>query len=138
MKSSIHWIDSEAKIMFVESVGLWKSHDLLESIELTLSKTPQYLIWNPSNIMFPKSYLRSYEDSDSNRKLALDLMVESLLDRTLKLLIIIQTTDLIIFDAIHLTYSQAGARHLLKFAKSFDEATEIIEATLVGHHGASK
>ena len=79
MKSTISWIDTEARIMLVESVGLWNPSDLLDSVQLVLSQTPQHLIWNPSNIMFHEAYLRSYEDSDSERKLALDLMVKSLL-----------------------------------------------------------
>lgn len=118
MKSTISWIDREQLIILVESVGLWDATTLLLDTQKSLTENPQYIIWNPTNVMFPAEHNSPLEEISPKRKELLDKLAQAFLSGQLQLLVIIRTKQHVSFDRMANLANQIGFGHFVKFVKS--------------------
>ena len=126
MASYISWIDEAQKIIQVKTAGRWNPTELLTTLKSALSQKPEYLIWDPTEVLFLAEQNNSYQESSPERQQAVELLAKSLKEGDLRLFFILQKSSHNTFDTMRDLSILFDVEHLVFFVSSLEEAQEAI------------
>ncbi len=126
MSTQVSWLNEADKILIATTIGMWKPDELLKQFTFALSLKPDYLIWDPTEMIFSSEQQNSYQDSSPSRQRLMDGVTNALKARDLNLLFIVRKVEHPSFDRLGEQYAEQNIEHLMYFISSVEDIYEII------------
>jgi len=126
VKSFITHLNDNQKIVVMKSVGMWSASDVLPVVQDALALEPDYLIWDPTEMVFPADHRQDYQDSSEERQKMTNLLASALNDGRLVLYLIIRRKVNTSFETMRGISRSLHIEDKVRFVKSLDEAEAVI------------
>lgn len=126
MTIHFHPLGDSAQAYRICCEGRWHASRLLNAIRKTIAQNPDYIIYDPTNMIVVREQLLPLCDSSADRRTYIRLLVDALRSGQVKQFIIVLPHKHALYHNLKTIFADYRLMHKLTFAKNMREVKALL------------